>query len=119
MCLRVPGLVFGVAELLEVAEVAFGLAGNAHLAPVVDDLVGEVDPAVLRDDLHQLLFNFLRRVAFGKAEAARNAEDMGVNNHAFGFFETDTKDNVGSLAGGSGDGDELGEGHGDMAAEVG
>jgi hypothetical protein len=34
--LRVPGFVFGVAELLEVAAVAFGFAGDADLAAVVD-----------------------------------------------------------------------------------
>ena len=32
----VPGLVFEVAELLEVAAVAFGFAGDADLAAVVD-----------------------------------------------------------------------------------
>lgn len=47
-----PGLVFGVAELFEVAAVAFRFAGFADLAAVVNNLVGEVDPAVLRDDLH-------------------------------------------------------------------
>jgi hypothetical protein len=32
----VPGLVFEVAEFLEVAAVAFGFAGDADLAAVVD-----------------------------------------------------------------------------------
>src|ERR1035438_7045146 len=61
--LRLPGLFFGVAELLQIAAVAFGFAGVADLAAVVDDLVGEADPAALGDDSHQLLLDFLGRVA--------------------------------------------------------
>ena len=34
--LRVPGFVFGVAELLQVAAIAFGFAGYADPAAVVD-----------------------------------------------------------------------------------
>jgi hypothetical protein len=34
--LRLPGFVFGVAELLQVAAVAFGLAGFADLAAVMN-----------------------------------------------------------------------------------
>ena len=113
-----PGFVFGVAELLEVAAVAFGFAGDADLAAVMDELVGEVDPAVLRDDLHQLLLDFLRRVAFGEAEAAGDAEDVGVDDYAFGFAEADAEDDVGGFAGCAGDGDEFGEGLRDLAVEV-
>ena len=77
-----------VAKLLEVAAVALGFAGFADLAAVMDDLVGEVDPAVLRqNDLHQLLLDFLRRFAFGKPETARDAEDVCVDDHAFGLVE--------------------------------
>ena|ERR1035438_4439793 len=34
--LRLPGFVFGAAELLEIATVAFGFAGVADLAAVMD-----------------------------------------------------------------------------------
>ena len=47
-----PGFVFGVAELLEVADIAFGIAGDAHLAAMMDDLVGEVDPFFAGQDFH-------------------------------------------------------------------
>ena len=61
----VPGLVFEVAELLEVAAVAFGLAGVADLAAMMDQLVREGDPAVLWDDAHQVLLDFGSGVGFG------------------------------------------------------
>jgi len=88
--LALPGLVFGVTEGLEVAAVALGLAGVADLAAVMDDLVREADPAVVRQDLHQLLLDLLRSVAFGEREAARDAEDMSVHDDALGFAEADT-----------------------------
>src|SRR5580704_7299222 len=62
--LRLPGFVFRVAKLLQVAAIALGLACEADLAAVVNDLVAEIDPAVLRQDAHKLLLNFLRRIAF-------------------------------------------------------
>ena len=108
--LRLPGFVLGVAELLEVAAVAFGFSGIADLTAVVDELVGEVDPATLREDAHQLLLDFLGCVALGEPEAAGDAEDMGVDDYAFGFAERDAEDDVGGFAGRAGDGCELGEG---------
>ena len=114
-----PGFVFGVAELLEVAAVAFGFAGVADLAAVMDELVGEVDPAVLRDDAASVPARLFGRVAFGQAEAAGDAEDVGVDDYAFGFAEADAEDDVGGFAGCAGDGDEFGEGLRDLAVEVG
>ena len=108
-----------MAELLEVAAVAFGFSGIADLTAVVDELVGEVDPATLREDAHQLLLDFLGCVALGEPEAAGDAEDMGVDDYAFGFAERDAEDDVGGFAGRAGDGCELGEGLGDLAAEFG
>ena len=105
--------------MLEVAAVAFGLAGVADLAAVMDELVGEVDPAVAWDYAHEFLFDFFGGFGFGEAKAAGDAEDVGVDDHALGFAETDTEYDVGGLAGGAGDGDELGEGLGDLAVEVG
>jgi len=53
----------------------------------MDELVGEGDPAALREDAHQLLLDFLGRVAFGQAEAATDAEDVRIYDYAFGFAE--------------------------------
>ena len=63
--LRTPGFVGGVAELFEGAGGAFGFAGFADLAAVVDEFVGELDPAVVGDDFHQVLFDGLRRFRCG------------------------------------------------------
>jgi len=83
----------------------------------MDELVGEGDPAVLGKDAHQFLFDFLGCVAFGQAEAAGDAEDVGVDDYAFGLAERNAEDDVGGFAGCSGDFDELGKGFGDLAVE--
>ena len=116
--LRLPGFVFGVAELFEVAAVAFGFAGGADLSAVMDELVGEGDPAVLRNDPHQFLLDFLGRIAFGQSEAAADAEDVRIDDYPLGFAEADAEDYVGGFAGGAGEGDQLGEGFGNLAVEV-
>ena len=64
----------------------------------------------LGNDLHQLLLDFFGGVAFGEVEAAGDAEDVGVDDDAFGLAEADAEDDVGGFAGGAGNGDELGEG---------
>jgi hypothetical protein len=70
--------------------------------------VREGDPAVLGDDLHQVLLDVCCGFGFGEREAAGDAEDVGVDDYAFCVFEADAEDYVGGFAGGAGDGDELG-----------
>lgn len=60
---------------------------------MVDELVGELYPAVAGDDFHQFLLDLLRVVALGEAEAAGEAEDVGVNDDALGFSEADPENN--------------------------
>ena len=50
--LRMPGLVFGVAELLKVALLAFWLARDAYLSSVMDQLMRERDPVLFRNLMH-------------------------------------------------------------------
>ena len=114
-----PRLVFRVADLLEVTAVAFGFAGLADLAAMMDELMREGNPAVLRNDLHELLLDLLRCVAFGNAEAAGDAKDVGVDDHAFSLAEADAENHVGRLSRGAGDGDQLGEGLRNLPAEFG
>ena len=114
-----PGFVFGAAEGLKVALIAFGIAGEADLAAMLNDLEGEADPAVARENLHQLLLDFFRGVGFGEFEAARDAEDMRVDDDALGLAERDAEDDVGGFASDAGDGGELGEGLRHLAVEVG
>lgn len=106
-----------MAQLFETAAIAFGLAGVADLAAMVDELVGEGDPMVLGQDAHEFLLDFLGCIPFGEAKAAGNAEDMGVDDDAFGLVEADAEDDVGGLAGGAGNGDEFSEGLRDLAFE--
>ena len=106
-----------MAELLEVAAAAFRLSGIADLTAMMDELVGEGDPAVLRNNLHQLLLDFLRRVAFGQAEAAGDAEDVRIDHNTFGLAKADAENDVGGLSGCAGDGDEFGQGLRDLAVE--
>ena len=67
--------------------------------------MGEVDPAALGQDAHQLLLDLLRRLGFGHAEAAGDAEDVRVHYHAFSLAVGHAEDDVGRLAGRAGNGD--------------
>jgi hypothetical protein len=107
-----------VAKLFQVAAVALGFAGIAYLTAMVDDLVGEADPALPRQNLHQLLFDLLRRVAFGQSEPSGNAEDVRINDDTLGLSKADAEHDVGGLAGGSRDGDEFREGLRNLPAEI-
>ena len=69
--------------------------------------------------MHKFLLDLLRCVAFGKLEAARDAEDVCVDDDAFGQTVADTQNDVGGFARGAGDGDELGEGLRNLAVVVG
>lgn len=114
-----PGFVFGSAKLLQIAPVALGLARLANLAAMMDDLVREINPAALREDSHQLLLDFLRRLAFGQAETVRDAEDVRVHNDAFGLAVRHAENHIGRFARRAGDGDEFGEGLWNFTVEVG
>lgn len=86
---------------------------------MMDELVGEADPAALRQNLHQFLFNLLRRIAPGQREAAADAKDVRVDNDSLSLIEANTEDYIGRLASRSGNGDEFGQGLRNLAAEVG
>ncbi len=85
----------------------------------MDDLVGVADPVVGREYLYELLLDFLWSFRFGETEAATDTQDVGVDDDAFGFVEADAEDDIGGFASGTGDGDEFGEGFGDLRVEIG
>ena len=114
-----PGFVFGVAKLLQNAAVALGFARITDCAPVMDDLMREPNPAALGQNSHQLLFYLLWRIAFGQAEAARDAEDVRVHYHAFSLAIGDAENHVGCLARRAGNGDEFGKRLRNLAAKLG
>ncbi len=49
--------------------------------------MGEGDPALLREQLHQILFNPFRIVVFSEPEALRNALDVRIDDDAGGDAE--------------------------------
>jgi len=107
-----------MAQLLQVALVALRLARNAYLPAVVDDLVREVNPPILRYHLHQFLLHFLRRVAFRQAQPVSNSEDMCINNYTLSFPEADAQNDVRSFPRCARNGDQLGKGLRNLAAEI-
>src|ERR1035438_2444248 len=84
---RAPGFVRGMADIFQCTVDALGLAGDAELASVPDDLVGKQNPFLARDDAHQVLLDLLGISVCREFEAARNAVNMGVDDHAFRDFE--------------------------------
>ena len=99
------------------AAFALGLAGDADLAAVVDELVGELDPAVLWDDAHEVLFDFDGLGVDGELEAAGEAQDVGVDDDARGDAEPGAEDDVGGFAGDAGKLEDFFHCLGDFAVE--
>ena len=81
-----------------VALDALGAAGLADLASVPDQLVREKDPAILRDDAHEVLLDFLGIGVAGEVEAGGEALDVGVHDHAGSDAERRAQHDVGGLA---------------------
>ena len=65
----------------------------------MNDLMRKVNPALLRNHLHQLLLHLLRSVSFGQSQPARNPEHVRIHNHALGLLEADAQHDVSSLPG--------------------
>jgi len=84
----------------------------------VDEFVGELDPAVFGDDLHQVLLDDLRGFATGEAETTGETEDVGIDDDAFRFAVCDAENDVGGLAGRSGDVEKFGHGLRNFAVEL-
>ena len=68
--------------------------------------------------LHQVLFDLLRVVVAGEFEAAADAVDVRIHDHAFVFLEPCAQDDVGGLAGDSGQSEKLVHLIGDFASEI-
>ncbi len=86
---------------------------------MVDEHMGEVEPVLLGDDAHEVLFDFDGVFAGGPAETAGETADVGVYDEAYydaiGVAEYD----VGGFAGDAGQGEQLFHGARDFAAIVG
>ncbi len=72
---------------------------------MLNDLVREINPAAGGQNRHQFLLDLLRCLAFGQAEAARDAKDVRIHHDALGFLKGNAQDNVGRFTRRAGDGD--------------
>ncbi len=79
----------------------------------------EGDPALFRDQFHQILFDAFRIGVFGEPEALRDALDVGIDDHSGGDSEGRAENHVGRFAGGARDGEERVDVARDLAAEIG
>ena len=79
-------------------------------------MMRELNPFVLRDDLHQVLFDFDGVGIFCEVEAIGQALDVGIDDDSGGDAEDGTEDDVGGFTCGTRDGDQLFYGLRDLAA---
>lgn len=103
--------------MLECAAFTLWFARDADLAAVMDEFVGELDPAVLRDDVHEVLLDFDGVGVGGELEAAREAEHVGVDDDAGGDAVPGAEDDVGGFARDAGQLEHLVHSFGDFALE--
>src|ERR1700682_4348817 len=64
-----PSLIRSVANIFQSALSAPRTASDAHRTSVMNDLMSEIDPLILRDDFHQVLFDALRVIVLGQFQA--------------------------------------------------
>lgn len=76
------------------------------------------DPAIARDDFHQVLLDAARVVVLGEFKPSRDAMDVGVDDNTFGDTEPRTEDHVGGLTGGAGNGEKFVHGLRNFSAKV-
>lgn len=62
---RAPGLIFGVANIFQKAVGAARLPSNASFPAKMDHAMREVDPALLGNQPHHVLFDSFRRRRLG------------------------------------------------------
>ncbi len=82
--MRAPRLVGGVTQFLEGAIETSWSSGDAHLSAMMNQFVGEVDPTILRNDLHQVTLNLLRCCLLCQLKTPREAHDVCINYDANG-----------------------------------
>ena len=73
-------LVFRVADLFQIALDAFRFARLANAPSMPNELMRKEDPAVLRNDFHQIGFDFLGVCIFRQIQATRNTLHVRIDN---------------------------------------
>jgi len=108
-------LIRGETEATKFAIWAIGFARGATAPAVPDEKVAPKRPVILRDDFHQVFFDFDRVGVFGQTEALAQAGHVGVDHDA-GFDAVGVaEDDVGGFASDAGQMGERFEVSGDFA----
>src|SRR5690348_15261129 len=115
---RRPSLVFSVAERLNRAVCATRLPRDAEIASVMNHLVREQYPAILRDDLHQILLDLLRLVVLCELPAARDTMHVRIYDYSHSFVEPTAQNNIRCLPRHSGQRKELIDIVGNLPTEI-
>lgn len=115
--MRAPGFVFGVAEVFEKAVGASWFARDTDFAAEMDDAMREVDPGWLRDQLHQVLFDFFRSGGLCQLQSLRDAHDMCIDDNSQPDLVPGTEDDVRRLSCNAWDGQQFFHGLRNVAAE--
>ena len=84
-------------EVFQRAYRALGLVGEAGLTAEKHQPQGEIAPLPLRNDRHEIEFDFLRIPVRCEAEPGRNPRDVGVHDDS-GGAEGGSQDHIGRLA---------------------
>ena len=93
-----PRLLFrGAAEISDGTPLAFRISCLAAVAAEEKQPVVCVEPEFLRHNLQKLFFNFCGGLAFGKARAVADAEDVRVDRNGR-LAEGDVENDVGGFA---------------------
>lgn len=113
-----PRLVRSIAECFQRAVGTARFACDADFAAVMNELMRELDPVIAGDDLHQVLFDLFGIAGFREPKAVGKAQDVGVDDDAFGNSIGNTKNDIGGLTRGSWNCKEFGHALRDLTAEV-
>ena len=117
--LRGKRFVERVANRVQLAFRATRLPCYAERASMVNNLQRKLDPLLLGNDLHQILFDFHRRGLLGQVEPLRNSLHMRIHHHSGRNAVEGAEYDVGGLARGAGNGEHLIHGPGHFASEIG
>src|ERR1700751_1006111 len=76
------GLIFRMAKRLEIAIDTSWAASYAYAAAMPDQLVRELDPPVLRQNLHQVLLDLFGFGVLCEFQPPRESQNMGIDHNA-------------------------------------
>lgn len=88
----------GWTKMADNALATLGFARVADPTTMKDDEVRYLHPFRLVGECHEIAFDLLRRLLFGKIESIRESFDMRIDYHSYRGLEPITKNYIGCLA---------------------